>query len=125
MISTDKAVRPTNMMGASKRFAEMIVQSINENSKKTKFCMVRFGNVINSSGSVIPLFRKQISEGGPLTITHKNVTRFFMTISEASSLVIQAGEFSEGGEVFILDMGEQVKIYDLAERLIYLSGKKY
>ncbi len=123
VISTDKAVRPTNIMGASKRFAEMIVQSINRNSDFTKYCMVRFGNVINSSGSVIPLFRKQISEGGPVTITHKKVTRFFMTISEASSLVIQAGEFADGGDVFILDMGQQVKIIDLAKRLIYLSGR--
>ncbi len=123
VISTDKAVRPTNVMGASKRFAEMIVQSKNLISKNTKFCMVRFGNVINSSGSVIPLFRKQIAAGGPLTITHKKVTRFFMTISEASSLVIQAGEFAEGGDVFILDMGEQVKIIDLAKKLIYLSGR--
>ena len=109
-------------MGASKRLAEMVVQSKNSHSQHTKFCLVRFGNVINSSGSVIPLFRKQISEGGPVTITHKKVTRFFMTISEASSLVIQAGEFSEGGEVFILDMGEQIKIVDLAKKLIYLSG---
>ncbi len=123
VVSTDKAVRPTNIMGASKRFAEMIAQSFDQRSDKTNFCMVRFGNVINSSGSVIPLFRKQISEGGPLTITHKNVTRFFMTIAEASSLVIQAGEYSNGGEVFILDMGEQIKIKDLAERLIYLSGR--
>ena len=122
VISTDKAVRPTNIMGASKRLAEMVVQSANKQSAETKFCMVRFGNVINSSGSVIPLFRKQISNGGPLTITHKDVTRFFMTISEASSLVIQAGEFSDGGEVFILDMGEQVRILDLAKKLIYLSG---
>ena len=110
-------------MGASKRFAEMIVQAYDKSSQKTKFCMVRFGNVINSSGSVIPLFRKQIAEGGPITITHKEVTRFFMTISEASSLVIQAGEYAKGGEVFILDMGEQVKILDLAKRLIYLSGR--
>tara|TARA_X000001036_G_scaffold436298_1_gene479176 strand:+ start:448 stop:2355 length:1908 start_codon:yes stop_codon:yes gene_type:complete len=123
VISTDKAVRPTNVMGASKRFAEMLVQSFDKNSVNTKFCMVRFGNVINSSGSVIPLFRKQIAGGGPITVTHKQVTRFFMTISEASSLVIQAGEYAKGGDVFILDMGEQVKIIDLAERLIYLSGR--
>ncbi len=123
VISTDKAVRPTNIMGASKRVAEMFVQSINDEENTTKFCIVRFGNVINSSGSVIPLFRKQIAEGGPLTITHKNVTRYFMTISEASSLVIQAGEFAAGGDVFILDMGEQVKILELAEKLIYLSGR--
>ena len=123
VISSDKAVRPTNIMGASKRFAEMIVQSSNNKSNTSKFCMVRFGNVMNSSGSVIPLFRKQISEGGPVTITHSKVTRFFMTISEASSLVIQAGEYAKGGDVFILDMGEQVKIIDLAKRLIYLSGR--
>jgi FlaA1/EpsC-like NDP-sugar epimerase len=122
VISTDKAVRPTNIMGASKRLAEMLVQSKDQQSNVTKYCMVRFGNVINSSGSVVPLFRKQIAEGGPITITHKEVTRFFMTIAEASSLVIQAGEFSEGGEVFILDMGEQVRILDLAEKLVYLSG---
>lgn len=123
VISTDKAVRPSNIMGASKRLAEMFVQSSDKKSKITKFCMVRFGNVINSSGSVIPLFRKQIAMGGPVTITHKEVTRFFMTITEASSLVIQAGEFAEGGEVFILDMGEQIKIMDLAEKMIYLSGR--
>ena len=123
VISTDKAVRPTNIMGASKRIAEMIVQSINEDENTTKYCIVRFGNVINSSGSVIPLFRKQIAEGGPITITHKDVTRYFMTISEASSLVIQAGEFAEGGDVFILDMGDQIKILELAKRLIYLSGR--
>ncbi len=123
VISTDKAVRPSNIMGASKRFAEMIVQSFEKKSDNTTFCLVRFGNVINSSGSVIPLFRKQISEGGPVTITHKEVTRFFMTIAEASSLVIQAGEYAKGGDVFILDMGEQVKIMDLAKRLIYLSGR--
>ena len=123
LISTDKAVRPTNIMGASKRVAEMIVQSKNLKSQNTKFCMVRFGNVINSSGSAIPLFRKQIATGGPVTITHKKVTRFFMTIAEASSLVIQAGEFAKGGDVFILDMGEQVRIFDLAQKLIYLSGR--
>lgn len=123
VISTDKAVRPTNIMGASKRLSEMIVQSSDAELNGTKFCIVRFGNVINSSGSVIPLFMKQISQGGPVTITHKNVTRYFMTISEASSLVIQAGELSEGGDVFILDMGDQVKIFELAEKLIYLSGR--
>jgi FlaA1/EpsC-like NDP-sugar epimerase len=110
-------------MGASKRLAEMVVQSIDAEENNTKFCIVRFGNVINSSGSVIPLFRKQIAQGGPVTITHKNVTRYFMTISEASSLVIQAGEYANGGDVFILDMGDQVKIIDLAEKLIYLSGR--
>jgi FlaA1/EpsC-like NDP-sugar epimerase len=123
VVSTDKAVRPTNVMGASKRFAEMIVQSLNDQNQDYIFCMVRFGNVLNSSGSVIPLFRKQISEGGPITLTDKRVTRFFMTITEASSLVIQAGEFAKGGDVFILDMGDQVKILDLAEKLIYLSGR--
>ncbi len=125
MISTDKAVRPSNVMGATKRFAEIIIQSINEKSTTTKFSMVRFGNVINSSGSVIPLFLDQISQGGPVTVTDKEVKRYFMTIPEASSLVLQAGEMSTGGEVFILDMGEQIKIYDLAKKLIHLSGRNY
>ena len=125
MISSDKAVRPTNIMGATKRFAEIIIQSINEKSKETKLSMVRFGNVINSSGSVIPLFLDQISKGGPVTVTDKDVMRYFMTIPEASSLVIQAGEMALGGEVFILDMGEQIKIYDLAKKLIHLSGRNY
>jgi FlaA1/EpsC-like NDP-sugar epimerase len=125
MISTDKAVRPTNIMGATKRFAEIIIQSINSESSNTKFSMVRFGNVINSSGSVIPLFIDQISRGGPITVTHKDVMRYFMTIPEASNLVLQAGEMSSGGEVFILDMGEQIKIFDLARKLIHLSGRNH
>ena len=125
MISTDKAVRPTNVMGATKRFAEIIIQSLNAENKNTRFSMVRFGNVINSSGSVIPLFMDQISLGGPVTITDKQVMRYFMTIPEASNLVLQAGELSSGGEVFILDMGEQIKIFDLAKKLIHLSGSNY
>ena len=125
MISTDKAVRPTNVMGATKRFAEIIIQSINADEDSTRFSMVRFGNVINSSGSVIPLFLDQIRKGGPVTITDKEVMRYFMTIPEASSLVLQAGEISKGGEVFILDMGEQIKIYDLAKKIIHLSGRNY
>ena len=123
MISTDKAVRPSNIMGASKRMAEMVIQSLNTKSPNTRFSMVRFGNVINSSGSVIPLFLDQIAKGGPVTVTDKNVTRYFMTIPEASNLVLQSSQMSEGGEVFILDMGEQLKIYDLAIKLIHLSGR--
>ena len=123
MISTDKAVRPSNVMGASKRMAEMVIQSLNTQNSNTKFSMVRFGNVINSSGSVIPLFLDQISKGGPVTVTDINVTRYFMTIPEASNLVLQAADMSEGGEVFILDMGEQLKIYELAKKLIHLSGR--
>lgn len=122
MISTDKAVRPTNLMGATKRFAELIVQHFNNISNNTIFTMVRFGNVINSSGSVIPTFLKQIQQGGPITITDFKVTRFFMTIPEASNLVMQAGEMSAGGEVFILDMGDQIEILELAKRLINLKG---
>lgn len=123
MISTDKAVRPSNIMGASKRMAEMLIQSLDIKSLNTKFSMVRFGNVINSSGSVIPLFLDQISRGGPVTVTDKNVTRYFMTIPEAANLVLQASEMAQGGEVFILDMGEQLNIMDLAKRLVHLSGR--